>query len=557
MLEESRASTLDDWQKSAVLSVTSSTSSNRLHAAGIDAMLESGDFGGLPDAIEGLSQDVSAVTETARISIERRRIIERALFELSANGHGAGSIVSRFDPRPGVNEPDGGVLLDARLNRARSAVADCSPTPLNANQMEALASFASSVSISGFQNSSVCRRLGDGQMLQVAREMAYSSFTIDGERIVHDENLMRRRAYETALFLAVTEGAARDRLHEVRLARSLEAQGIEVAANATDQELQAAAVPQLETVAPPTAAVAQAFSAADGLRNAAYFIRMFEGLELDAYQDIVGVWTIGFGTTGPDILPGLHITQDQAQRYLLDYIEADWRALDPGIEPDLASHEQAAILSLSYNVGRGNVAGSTLLRELNQENRPAAAEEFLAWNHARIDGELRVVRGLDRRRHAERALFLMQQDPEIAQAVIIDHTTLTERPQDLAQGQALIGFGQVGPRDTLPRRVDAVAAQEMLRAELNRTRAEITNRLERPLEPVQIEALTIMAYAMGLERFERTPILTYINEGNTQAALAAIGYWEDAQSGPGGRQVENWSELRSNAAALFTMGFRS
>lgn len=557
VLEESRASTLDDWQKSAVLSVTSSTSSNRLHAAGIDAMLESGNFEGLPEAIEGLAADVTGVTETARISIERRRIIERALFELSANGHGAGSIVARFDPRGDVVEPEGGLLLDARLNRARSAVADCSPTPLNANQMEALASFASSVSISNFQNSSVCRRLGDGQMLQVAREIAYSSFTIEGTQIVHDDNLMRRRAYETALFLAVTEGAARDRLHEVRLARTLEAQGIAVAANATEQELQEAANPQLASVTAPTAELTQAFSAADGLRNAAYFIRMFEGLELDAYQDIVGVWTIGFGTTGPHVQPGLHITQDQAMRYLLDYIEADWRALDPGIEPDLVPNEQAAILSLSYNVGRGNVAGSTLVGELNQDNRAGAAEEFLSWNHARVDGELRVVRGLDRRRHAERALFLMRRDPNIAEAVIMDHTSLTERPQDLTGDLAVIGFGHVGPRADLPRRVDALAAQDLLRTELETTRADITNRLQRPLEPIQIEALTVMAYAMGMERFERTPILTYINEGNTQAALAAIGYWDDAQTGRGGRQVENWSELRSNAAALFTMGFRS
>ncbi|WP_203292691.1 glycoside hydrolase family protein [Maricaulis parjimensis] len=557
VLEESRASTLDDWQKSAVLSVTSSTSSNRLHAAGIDAMLENGEFAGLPDAIESLAEDVSAATQTARISIERRRIIERALFELSGRGHGAGAIVSEFDPLPGVNEPDGGILLDARLNRARSAVADCSPTPLNANQMESLASFASSVGVEAFQNSSICRRLGDGQMLEVARELAYSSFTIQDATIVHDTRLMRRRAYETALFLAVTEGAARDRLHEVRLARSLQEQGIEVAANATEQELEAAAVPQLVTLEAPTAAVAQAFSAADGLRNAAYFIRMFEGLELDAYQDIVGVWTIGFGTTGPDIGPGMHISPDQAMRYLLDYIDADWRALDAGIDPELAPNEQAALLSLSYNVGRGRVAGSTLLAQLNQENRDEAAEEFLRWNQARVGGELQVVRGLDRRRHAERALFLIQRNPDIAETVIMDHTSLTERPQDLRSGQALIGFGHVGDPGDLPRRVDAVAAQDLLRTELNATRADISNRLTRPLEPLQIEALTIMAYAMGMDRFQRTPILTYINEGNTQAALAAIGYWDDSQIGAGGRQVENWSALRSNAAALFTMGFRS
>lgn len=38
----------------------------------------------------------------------------------------------------------------------------------------------------------------------------------------------------------------------------------------------------------------------------------FEGLRLTAYQDSVGVWTIGYGHTGPDVHPGLTITQQQA-----------------------------------------------------------------------------------------------------------------------------------------------------------------------------------------------------------------------------------------------------
>lgn len=557
VLNESRAARLQDWQKAAILSVTSSTSSNRLHAAGIDTMLESGDFAGLPDAIESLARDAATVTPTARISLERRRTIERALFELPETGRGAGALVARFPAMDGVTEPEPGVQLDAALNRARSAVADCAPLPLNANQMEALASFALSISVEAFRSSSICRRLGDGDEIAVAREIAYSSFkVVDGE-IVHDDGLARRRAYEAALFLAVNEGAARDRLHEVRLARALEAQGVQVAANATVEELRQAARPQVETVAAPVQQVQAAFRTGDGLRNAAYFIRMFEGLELDAYQDIVGVWTIGFGTTGDNIGPGMHISEEQATRYLLDYISQDWRALDPAVEPELAPHEQAAILSLSYNVGRGRVADSTLLRELNGGNRQAAADQFLVWNRARIGGELTVVRGLDRRRHTERALFQLEAEPEIAQALIVQNMPFRAQSEPVDQTRSIMGYGRIAPGQDFPRRVDEEEAAQWLAEDLDRVRAQITNRVIADVEPVQVEALTIMAYAMGMERFERTPILTYINEGNTQAALQAIGYWREDQTGRDGRPLENWEDLRAASAALYTMGFRS
>src|SRR5579875_391443 len=43
----------------------------------------------------------------------------------------------------------------------------------------------------------------------------------------------------------------------------------------------------------------------------------FEGLRLKAYQDANGVWTIGYGHTGPDVHAGLSITQEQAEALLL------------------------------------------------------------------------------------------------------------------------------------------------------------------------------------------------------------------------------------------------
>jgi len=42
----------------------------------------------------------------------------------------------------------------------------------------------------------------------------------------------------------------------------------------------------------------------------------FEGLRLTAYQDQVGVWTIGYGHTGPDVYQGLTITQNDATSFM-------------------------------------------------------------------------------------------------------------------------------------------------------------------------------------------------------------------------------------------------
>ena len=52
--------------------------------------------------------------------------------------------------------------------------------------------------------------------------------------------------------------------------------------------------------------------------NGQTLIKKFEGLRLTAYQDMVGVWTIGYGHTGPDVKPGLTITQQQADQLLIN-----------------------------------------------------------------------------------------------------------------------------------------------------------------------------------------------------------------------------------------------
>jgi lysozyme len=135
-------------------------------------------------------------------------------------------------------------------------------------------------------------------------------------------------------------------------------------------------------------------------------IKTFEGLRLNAYQDVAGIWTIGYGHTRI-VSAGMTFTQDQADQALnADLLSTETsvdRALD-GVET--TDNQFAAMVALSYNIGSGNFASSTILREHRTGAAQAAAAAFLLWNKATIDGVLQVVRGLTNRREAERTLYL-------------------------------------------------------------------------------------------------------------------------------------------------------
>ncbi|KQD16250.1 lysozyme [Acinetobacter baumannii] len=68
----------------------------------------------------------------------------------------------------------------------------------------------------------------------------------------------------------------------------------------------------------------------------------------------------------------------------------------------LTQNQFDALVSLAYNIGSGAFKGSTLLKLLNKGDYKGAADQFLVWNKA--GGK--VMKGLVRRREAERALFL-------------------------------------------------------------------------------------------------------------------------------------------------------
>jgi len=135
-------------------------------------------------------------------------------------------------------------------------------------------------------------------------------------------------------------------------------------------------------------------------------IERFEGLRLDAYQDVAGIWTIGYGHTG-DVCSGMIITLEQAQQFL----QADLSIAEDAVgqatsDAPTNANQYSAMVSLCYNIGSENFRSSTALREHLLGDYQAAADAFLLWNKATINGVLETVRGLTARRTAERQLYL-------------------------------------------------------------------------------------------------------------------------------------------------------
>lgn len=140
-------------------------------------------------------------------------------------------------------------------------------------------------------------------------------------------------------------------------------------------------------------------------------IKRFEGCELEAYKDIVGVWTIGYGHTSmagpPKVEPGMKITQAEAE----DILVRDLVKYETGVSKALTKvpmqNQFDAMISLCYNIGVAGFSKSSIVRHFNAGNVELAANSFLLWKKA--GGK--VVQGLVNRRTAERDLFLSKVDP--------------------------------------------------------------------------------------------------------------------------------------------------
>src|SRR5690242_1900699 len=90
-------------------------------------------------------------------------------------------------------------------------------------------------------------------------------------------------------------------------------------------------------------------------------IKQSEGVRLKAYKDSVGVWTIGYGHTGPDVWDGKTIDAGEAERLLAEDLHKTEQGVIELIHGPCTPNEFAALVSFAFNLGIGALAGSTLL----------------------------------------------------------------------------------------------------------------------------------------------------------------------------------------------------
>lgn len=197
-------------------------------------------------------------------------------------------------------------------------------------------------------------------------------------------------------------------------------------------------------------------------------VMYFEGRELSAYLDIVGVPTICYGSTS-----GVKLGQTKTDAECAELLEGELgktvEQVNQLINIQQPATRIAALSSFAYNVGIGAFSKSTLLKKLNAGQIMAACAELDRWVYA---GGKRVA-GLVKRRSVERALCEWSaEDDEIRQASAWVYQTITT-----------------------------------------------------PLSPTRHAALTAYAYSLGLSDFQRSPVVAHLNAGSGAASCRSLVLW--------------------------------
>ncbi len=133
-----------------------------------------------------------------------------------------------------------------------------------------------------------------------------------------------------------------------------------------------------------------------------------EGLSHKAYRDIAGIWTICYGDTA-NVRRGMVETPEGCRQRLERQLVAHAgpvMACTPRLKEGGREYQRAAAVSLAYNIGVGAWCRSSIDKRFDRGDWRGGCDRFMAWNKARVRGQLRPVTGLTRRRQEERAICL-------------------------------------------------------------------------------------------------------------------------------------------------------
>lgn len=138
----------------------------------------------------------------------------------------------------------------------------------------------------------------------------------------------------------------------------------------------------------------------------------FEGFRATAYQDVVGVWTVGYGFT-KGVKKGDRITRAEADARLRKEIVGYEMGVEAACRVPPNQNQFDALVCFAFNVGVAGMTKSSVIKAHNREDYQAAARAFGLWNKA--GGK--VWPGLTRRRAAEAALYLEPVPDEVSDPV--------------------------------------------------------------------------------------------------------------------------------------------
>lgn len=136
------------------------------------------------------------------------------------------------------------------------------------------------------------------------------------------------------------------------------------------------------------------------LVSLAAFVGYHEGYVPYTYADPVGIPTICYGHTGPDVLPGDTATKAECDDLLRGDLAKAYAQVQRCIRAPMTGYQAAALTSATFNIGPSVVCGSTLGRHANAGRWAEACAQLSRWVYARG----KKLPGLVKRREAERAM---------------------------------------------------------------------------------------------------------------------------------------------------------
>ena len=109
-------------------------------------------------------------------------------------------------------------------------------------------------------------------------------------------------------------------------------------------------------------------------------IQQREGVRFVAYKDVKGIWTIGVGHTGPEVVQGLVWNAEQVKSALQSDLKTAMDAINSLVKVTLTQNQFDALVSFVFNVGVGAFSKSTMLKLINQKDFAGATLQFDRWN---------------------------------------------------------------------------------------------------------------------------------------------------------------------------------